>query len=108
MDGGIQSDRVAEMLNGLRVLLIEPIRRRQNPMRFRGFGCALNGRRQSANRAAHIPVAQGGHSIPDAVVIRRFLAGKLNFEAVYKPLVDAWALYDNSNGEPVLLSWGEK
>ena len=53
-------------------------------------------------------VAQGGHSIPEAVVIRRFLAGKRNFEAVYKPLVDAWALYDNSNGEPVLLSWGEK
>ena len=53
-------------------------------------------------------VAQGGHSIPEAVVRRRFLAGKLNFEAVYKPLVDAWALYDNSNGEPVLLSWGEK
>ena len=53
-------------------------------------------------------VAQGGHSIPEAVVRRRFSAGKLNFEAVYKPLVDAWALYDNSNGEPVLLSWGEK
>ena len=53
-------------------------------------------------------VAQGGHAIPEAVVIRRFLAGKLNFEVVYKPLVDAWALYDNSNGEPILLSWGEK
>jgi len=23
------------------------------------------------------------------------LAGKLNFDAVYKPVVDAWALYDN-------------
>jgi predicted ABC-type ATPase len=53
-------------------------------------------------------VAQGGHSIPEAVVRRRFFAGKLNFEAVYTPLVDAWALCDNSNGEPILLSWGEK
>jgi len=53
-------------------------------------------------------VAQGGHSVPEAVGRRRFLAGKLNFEAMYKPLVDAWALYDNSNGEPILLSWGEK
>jgi predicted ABC-type ATPase len=53
-------------------------------------------------------VAQGGHSIPEDVVRRRFSAGKLNFEVVYKPLVDAWALYDNSNGTPLLLSWGEK
>jgi len=53
-------------------------------------------------------VAQGGHSIPENVVRRRFSAGKLNFEVVYKPLVDAWALYDNSNGTPLLLSWGEK
>lgn len=53
-------------------------------------------------------VAQGGHSVPEAVVRRRFSAGKLNFEIVYKPLVDAWALYDNSNGPPLLLSWGEK
>jgi predicted ABC-type ATPase len=53
-------------------------------------------------------VAQGGHSVPEAVVRRRFSAGKVNFEAVYKPLVDAWALYDNSNAEPILLGWGEK
>jgi predicted ABC-type ATPase len=53
-------------------------------------------------------VAQGGHAVSDAVVRRRFSAGRLNFAVVYKPLVDAWARYDNSNGEPVLLSWGEK
>jgi predicted ABC-type ATPase len=53
-------------------------------------------------------VAQGGHSVLEAVVRRRFLAGKRNFEAEYKPLVDAWALYDNSNAEPILLGWGEK
>ena len=27
---------------------------------------------------------------------------------VYKPLADAWALYDSSQPEPVLLDWGEK
>lgn len=53
-------------------------------------------------------VAQGGHFVPDAFVRRRFLAGKANFENVYAPLVDAWALYDNSGSEPVLLDWGEK
>jgi predicted ABC-type ATPase len=52
-------------------------------------------------------VAQGGHAIPEAVVRRRFQAGKSNFESLYKPLVDAWALYDNSNGEPVLVDWSE-
>ena len=53
-------------------------------------------------------VAQGGHFVPDTVVRRRFRAGKANLESVYKPLVDSWALYDNSGGEPVLLDWGEK
>jgi hypothetical protein len=37
-----------------------------------------------------------------------FQAGKTNFEAVYKPRVNAWALYDNSDSEPVLLDWGDK
>lgn len=38
-------------------------------------------------------VRQGGHSIPDDVVSRRFVAGRKNFENLYKPLVDAWALF---------------
>jgi predicted ABC-type ATPase len=45
-------------------------------------------------------VAQGGHFVPDAIVRRRFSAGRANFEAVYKPIVDAWALYENSGREP--------
>lgn len=52
-------------------------------------------------------VRQGGHAVPDDVVRRRFRAGKRNFEDVYKHLVDAWALYDNSGDEPVLLDWHE-
>jgi predicted ABC-type ATPase len=53
-------------------------------------------------------VAQGGHDIPEAVVRRRFAAGRTNFESLYKPLADAWALYDSSRPEPVLLDWAEK
>jgi predicted ABC-type ATPase len=53
-------------------------------------------------------VAQGGHFVPDAVVRRRFASGRSNFEQVYKSLVNAWALYDNSGPEPVLLDWGDK
>lgn len=52
-------------------------------------------------------VAQGGHDIPEAVIRRRFDAGLRNFEGVYKPLVNAWALYDNAGNEPVLLAGEE-
>ena len=53
-------------------------------------------------------VRQGGHSVPDDTVRRRFAAGRRNFERLYAPLVDAWALYDNSGPQPVLLDWSEK
>ena len=29
-----------------------------------------------------------------------------NFENLYKPLVDEWALYDNSSSEPALIEEG--
>ena len=61
-----------------------------------------------AQARVHQRVLQGGHSIPADVIARRFEAGYWNFENLYKPVVDAWALYDNSGMEPVLLSWGEK
>ena len=53
-------------------------------------------------------VLQGGHNVPDQVVRRRFVAGRANFDGLYKGLVDAWVLYDNSEAVPVLLDWGEK
>lgn len=53
-------------------------------------------------------VRQGGHHIPEATIRRRFAAGRRNFESLYAPLVDAWALYDNTGPEPVLLDWSEK
>jgi len=53
-------------------------------------------------------VRQGGHSIPDEVVRRRFKAGWENFERIYRPIVDAWALYDNAGPEPRLVDWGEQ
>lgn len=53
-------------------------------------------------------VLQGGHDIPDDVVRRRFDQGLKNLEQIYQPLVDAWAVYDNSSDEPILLDWSEK
>ncbi len=35
-------------------------------------------------------------------------AGKTTFAREFLPNVDAWALYDNSGSEPVLLNWSEK
>jgi predicted ABC-type ATPase len=52
-------------------------------------------------------VRQGGHSIPEDVIRRRFAAGLVNFDKAYKPAVDAWARYDNVGESPVLLEWGE-
>ena len=51
-------------------------------------------------------VSQGGHNIPDAVVRRRFDAGLNQFENTYKPIVNAWFLYDNQHRQPALLAQG--
>lgn len=51
-------------------------------------------------------VAQGGHFISEDVIRRRFDAGWLNFHSRYKLLVNAWALYDNSQPQPVLIEEG--
>jgi predicted ABC-type ATPase len=53
-------------------------------------------------------VRQGGHAVPEDVVRRRFASGRRLFEAVYRPLVDHWALYDNSGDAPVLMEWSGK
>lgn len=49
-------------------------------------------------------VREGGHDVPAEVIRRRFAAGLQNFEQVYKPLVDEWALYDNSGESPQLMA----
>lgn len=51
---------------------------------------------QLALRRVAARVKQGGHNVPRGDVLRRFERGWKNFENVYKPLADAWAIYDNS------------
>lgn len=53
-------------------------------------------------------VRRGGHNIPEPVIRRRFAAGLRNLEHGYKAQVDAWAVYDNSGDEPILLEWNEQ
>lgn len=52
-------------------------------------------------------VRQGGHSIPDDVIRRRFTAGLRNFETIYKKEVDSWAKFNNMGDQPILLEWNE-
>ena len=51
-------------------------------------------------------VRQGGHSVPKADVLRRFTRSLENFETVYRPLADSWAIYENSGVKPILLKSG--
>ncbi|MGH8270737.1 MAG: zeta toxin family protein [Gammaproteobacteria bacterium] len=51
-------------------------------------------------------VKQGGHAVPRADVLRRYERGWENFLRRYRPLTDAWSVYDNSGELPVLLEQG--
>ncbi len=55
-----------------------------------------------------VRVKQGGHYIPEDIIRRRYQMGWKNFQEVYKSLVDAWVLYDNSGKKPILLDAGDK
>ena len=49
-------------------------------------------------------VMEGGHDVPEAIVRRRFDAGRRNWERIYKGLVDGWAEYDTWGDAPVLVA----
>ena len=51
-------------------------------------------------------VLEGGHDVPEPIIRRRFASGFYNFENIYMPIVDEWALYDNSGGDPILIEEG--
>jgi predicted ABC-type ATPase len=53
-------------------------------------------------------VRAGGHDVPVAAVRRRFERGRRNFFLRYRPLADAWRLYDGSSIRgPRLIASGE-
>jgi predicted ABC-type ATPase len=52
-------------------------------------------------------VKAGGHNVPEETIRRRFASGLRNFEEIYKPIVDEWALYDNSSKTPILVEEGD-
>ena len=48
-------------------------------------------------------VKQGGHRIPDDVIIRRYSTGLRNMRDIYLPLADEAFIYDNSDGSGILI-----
>lgn len=48
-------------------------------------------------------VRQGGHNVPRADVLRRYVRGWDNFQRIYRALPDEWAVYDSSNASPTLI-----
>lgn len=48
-------------------------------------------------------VAEGGHDVPEDVIIRRYHKGWRNFQKHYKNHVDAWVVFDNSGEAPAIL-----
>ena len=48
-------------------------------------------------------VEKGGHNVPEPVVRRRFDRGLINLVQLYRPMLDSWAVFDNSTEMPRLI-----
>lgn len=59
-----------------------------------------------ALRRVAVRVVSGGHDVPEAVVRRRWAAGLRAFFDVYLPIVDRWALLENSESHLRLVADG--
>ncbi|MFH2044041.1 MAG: zeta toxin family protein [Pseudomonadota bacterium] len=52
-------------------------------------------------------VSRGGHDVPEETVRRRFERSWKNFNILYKPLADAWIVFDTSGKTPVVIDESE-
>jgi len=51
-------------------------------------------------------VRQGGHSVPEAVIRRRYARSLGNFFKLYRPIADSWLMLDNSSVDgPKPIAW---
>lgn len=51
-------------------------------------------------------VRQGGHSVPEAVIRRRYARSLSNFFNIYRPIADSWLMLDNSSVDgPKPIAW---
>jgi predicted ABC-type ATPase len=51
-------------------------------------------------------VALGGHSIPEAIIRRRYLRSLRNLIQTYLGVADSWHVYDNGGASPALIARG--
>lgn len=63
---------------------------------------------EMAIKRVNIRVKEGGHNIPVDVIKRRYKRGIDNLFKIYLPLCDEWAVFDNSDGEPLLIADGNE
>jgi predicted ABC-type ATPase len=62
-----------------------------------------------AVKRVHARVQQGGHTVPDDVVRRRYERGLANFATRYRVVADQWQLYDNTDAlDRRLVAYGER
>jgi predicted ABC-type ATPase len=52
-------------------------------------------------------VQAGGHDVPEADLRRRFRIGLQNLFSLYRPLLDSWAVYDNTENLPLKVAQGD-
>lgn len=51
-------------------------------------------------------VQEGGHNVPQNVIIRRYYWGLNNLFNLFMPIVDVWMLFDNSDMQKVMIATG--
>lgn len=56
-----------------------------------------------AKERVKIRINEGGHSIPDATIVRRYYAGVKNLFGIYLPICDNVMLLDNSSNTPTFV-----
>jgi predicted ABC-type ATPase len=59
-----------------------------------------------ANERVLSRVAEGGHNIPEDVIIRRYYSGLRNLFNLYIPICDYWMIFNNSNPSIELIAEG--
>jgi len=52
-------------------------------------------------------VLNGGHPIPENIIVRRYKKGLLNLKTLFLPLVDYWVIFDNTK-EATLVAEGSQ
>ncbi len=56
-----------------------------------------------AIQRVQLRVAEGGHNVPEEVIMRRYHRGWKNFKQYYADIVDDWVVFDNSGDSPVII-----